>query len=100
MCPLVGVAMGWVLGNIVTEEMGLSAGQLRGMIQRGTLERGVHFVVVEHKTFFKLEAIWEWLGAEASRQRTAFSGSVPLPAGRMRPGRMNLPDPKRTEPGP
>jgi hypothetical protein len=88
--------MGWVLGNIVTEEMGLSAGQLRGMCQRGTLQRGVHFVVVEHKTFYKLEAIWEWLDGEASRQRTAFSGGVPLPTGRMRLGRMNL---KRPEPG-
>ena len=61
--------MKWVLGHIVTQQMGLTAGQLRGMVQRGTLERGRHFMVLEHKTFFDLEAMQQWLDTEASRQK-------------------------------
>ena len=68
--------MKWVLAPVVTREMGLTVGQLRGMIDRDTLRRGVHWQTIEHKRFFNLEAIQEWLNSEASAQAAQESKSA------------------------
>jgi len=58
--------MGWVLQPVVTREIGLRAGQLRGMIDKGKLQRGHHYKVVDRKTFFDLEALQAWLDTAES----------------------------------
>lgn len=61
--------MTWVLQPIVTREIGLSDGQLRGMAQRGKLRRGEHYAVIDRKTVYNLEALQSWLDSEACAQR-------------------------------
>jgi len=39
----------WVTASIIHRDLGLSANQLRSMIQRGRLQRGIHWATVDRK---------------------------------------------------
>ncbi len=83
----------WALAEIVTQRMGLTEGQLRGMCRRGRLAHGYHWKVMERKTFYHLGRIQEWVDTGASESSAAESrfdsksdGDV-LANGSMRPPR-------------
>ena len=63
--------MRWVLPEIVTKEIGYSAGKLRGMAQRGVLTRWVHYAVIDGHLHYDLEAIREWQSCAVSEARAA-----------------------------
>ena len=67
--------MAWVLPDIVTREIGLTQGQLRGMCRRGRLAHGYHWKVMERKTFYHLGRLQEWVDTGESESSAAESRS-------------------------
>ncbi len=57
------------------KDFGFTKGQVRGKIQRGVWQRGVHYVVLDRCTHFFPEVIDEWIRSQASVQREAESKS-------------------------
>jgi hypothetical protein len=59
----------WVTSERFTERVGWSKGQLRGKVERGILQQGVHWAVIDGARMYNIKTIQEWLDAEASAQR-------------------------------